>query len=613
MTKLIAELGINHGGHFQNAKKLIQQAAEIGCWGIKFQYRDLKNYFKKRHKETELGKEIIDHEIKKNFLTEKQILKLTIYGKKLGLKCGISFFSEIDVNNFSNKLFDFYKIPSPVCDNYKLIRKLKNLKKKLIISFGGKNYNEINKIIQQNKLNSKNIVIMHCISNYPLIETNSNLGFIDKLKKRYKNCEIGYSSHENNILNSILCLAKNIDFIERHITLNKNLKGLDHSSSSDIDEFKKFQNYNLNFYKIFIDKNKFQVNQGEILNLQNLGMSYHFKKNLKKGTKLKRSNIYLNYPNIGITDLNLLKYLNKEILEDCKKDYPVTESCFKKIEIKNKQSKLLNKANFSLPIRPKDYLMIDNEVKLNNYEFHMSYNDINNFKISNYQKKFLINKNFTFHMPDYCDSNHILDFFSDNKLIRKKSINLLKETIRICNQISKINKKKIKIIVSLSKLSFSGKTEDYYKKIKKLSQKLKFKNKTELLPQWLPVKAWYFGGSVDTKAFSNPQHLAYLKKINLKICLDISHFILSCNYYKLSPDLYYKKYKNLFMHYHFADAKGDDGEGLSLGKGSLIKLKLFKNILDDKKKIKVLETWQGHLNNGFNFKKDILKLSKYIK
>ena len=103
-----------------------------------------------------------------------------------------------------------------------------------------------------------------------------------------------------------------------------------------------------------------------------------------------------------------------------------------------------------------------------------------------------------------------------------------------------------------------------------------------------------------------------LNKINLKICLDISHFILSCNYYKLNPDLYYKKYKNLFMHYHFADAKGDDGEGLSLGKGSLIKLKLFKSILYDKKKIKVLETWQGHLNNGFNFKKDILKLSKYI-
>ena len=83
-------------------------------------------------------------------------------------------------------MFDFYKIPSPVSDNYKLIKRLKNIKKKLIISFGGKNYNEIKKIIQQNKLNTKNVVIMHCISNYPLNEENSNLGFIDELKKIQK-------------------------------------------------------------------------------------------------------------------------------------------------------------------------------------------------------------------------------------------------------------------------------------------------------------------------------------------------------------------------------------------------------------------------------------------
>ena len=92
MAKLILELGINHDGNFQIAKKLVNQAKEIGCWGIKFQYRDLSRYLKKKSKITELGKEIVDHEIKKNFLSEKQIVQLTIYAKKLGLKCGISFF-----------------------------------------------------------------------------------------------------------------------------------------------------------------------------------------------------------------------------------------------------------------------------------------------------------------------------------------------------------------------------------------------------------------------------------------------------------------------------------------------------------------------------------------
>ena len=76
--------------------------------------------------------------------------------------------------------------------------------------------------------------------------------------KKYKNCEIGYSSHENDIFNSILCLAKNVDFIERHITLDKKSKGLDHSSSSEINELKRFQSYNSNFNKIFLVKLNFQ-------------------------------------------------------------------------------------------------------------------------------------------------------------------------------------------------------------------------------------------------------------------------------------------------------------------------------------------------------------------
>ena len=613
MAKLILELGINHDGSFKTAKKLIYQAKEVGCWGIKFQYRDLKNYLFKKNKQSELGKEIIDYEIKKNYLSFKQISKLASYATSLGLKKGISFFSEIDTENFSKIKFDFYKIPSPVCDNFGLIKKLKSFNKKLIISFGGKSYEEIKKIIKLNKLNNKKIVLMHCISNYPLNEINSNLGFIDELKKKYRKCNVGYSSHEHDIFNSILCLSKNVDYIERHITLNKKSKGLDHSSSSEISELKRFQLYNLNFDKIFFNKNKFPVNQGEILNRQNLGMSYHFKKDIKKGTKLKKKDIYLKHPNIGITDLNLFKYLNHKIIKDFKKNFPLTKSCFKNIQVNKNQLIQLNKYNFSLPIRSKDYLIIKREIPLNNYEFHMSFDDVKNFKIKDYNKDFFKKFTFTFHMPDYCDSNNILDFFSDNYLIKKKSIQLLNKTIKICKKIFNINKKKVKIIVSLSRLSFSESKFEYYNKIKKISENLEKKHKIEFYPQWLPVKAWYFGGTVDTKAFSDPRDLDYLRKINLKICLDTSHFILSCNFYKLNPDLYFKKNKNLFKHYHFADAKGYDGEGVPLGTGSIVKLKLFRDILNDKEKIKVLETWQGHLNNCFNFKKDILELSKYLK
>ena len=92
MTKVICELGINHNGSIDTCKKLIKQAHQSGSWGIKFQYRNLQNYFSSDNKETELGKEIIDKEINKNYLSPSKIKILSQFAKKLNLQTGISFF-----------------------------------------------------------------------------------------------------------------------------------------------------------------------------------------------------------------------------------------------------------------------------------------------------------------------------------------------------------------------------------------------------------------------------------------------------------------------------------------------------------------------------------------
>ena len=135
MTKLIAEIGINHNGSYQEAKKLINMASLANCWGVKFQYRNLNNYFSNLSKSSELGKEIIDEEIKKNHLNHKQILKLATYAKK-NIKVGLSLFTKKDYKSFENYKFDFFKIPSPVCHDYDLINFLKKKSNLLIISFG---------------------------------------------------------------------------------------------------------------------------------------------------------------------------------------------------------------------------------------------------------------------------------------------------------------------------------------------------------------------------------------------------------------------------------------------------------------------------------------------
>ena len=612
MTKLISEIGFNHDGSYKKARKLIDLAADTKAWGIKFQYRDLKKYFSKKISSSEIGKEIIDIEIKKNYLSPAEIKKLSNYGKKRKLKVGISFFSQYDAIKFSNFPFDFYKIPSAMSDNYDLIKYFKKKNSLLIVSFGGRNFHEIKKIVKDCALDNKNTVLLHSISNYPTSEQNSNLGFIDSLKINFKNCMVGYSSHESTIINSILCLSKKVDFVERHITLSKKSEGLDHSSSSDYDELKLFQKYNNHFKSIFFEKKKMFTNQGEIINIQNLGASYYFKKNVKTGSILKKKDLELRQPNVGITDLKLENYIKKKLITNGVKNEPLTESYFKIQEINHALIQKFNENNFSLPIRPRDYKNISNQIPLNNYEMHMSFKDIENFKLNQFDKNFLEYKNFTIHMPDYCDPNNIIDFFSNNKILKKKSIDILNKTIKIAKRISSLNIKTVNIIVSLAKLNSKENKFSYYKKIKNLVEKTKQKYNINLFPQWLPAKAWYFGGSVDTQAFSNPNDLSFIKKIKLDLCLDVSHFILSCNFHHVDKKLFFFNHMSIFKHYHLSDASGIDGEGVLIGNGDIINSGLLELILKDKKKIKVLETWQGHLNNCTKFKQDLLKLNKYL-
>lgn len=613
MIKFIAEIGINHSGKFDEAKKLIDLAKFYDVWGIKFQYRNLNNYFSKKIFSSELGKEIIDNEIKKNYLSPKKIIQLSDYAKKNNLKVGISFFSKKDFVDFKKYNFDFYKVPSSVSDNFKLIKFLKNKTNLLFISFGGRNLNEIKKIISSCSLKANSTILMHCISNYPVAEKNANLGFLDTLKKNFKNFNIGYSSHESSIINSILCIAKKISYLERHITIDKRKKGLDHSSSSDFQEIEAFQKYNKAFDLIFFKREKLNPNQGEIINIQNLGTSYYFKENLKVGTYLKPKYITLEHPNVGITDLTLKKFLKKRIIHSVKKNDPLVESNFYNIKLNKKNLSKLNTLNLSLPIRPRDYKKVLNEIALQNFEMHLSFNDLKRFNKNSFKKKFLQNNNFSIHMPDYCDENNLIDFFSKNKKINKKSKNLLKKTIYIAKYIRSLNNTNVNVIVSLSNISREFNKYFYYKKIKKLANYIKDKHNINLLPQWLPVNAWYFGGSVQTGAFSNPIDLNFLKKINLKICLDVSHYILSCNYYKTKKIDYFKKNLSIFSQYHLSDAKNDDGEGIMLGKGEIIKSGLLDLILKEKTKVKVLETWQGHINNCHKFKLDCKKIISLTK
>ena len=603
MTKLICELGINHDGSYYQCKKLIDVAKVSKAWGVKLQYRNLRFY--KNTNTNEIGNEIINKELQKNYLSIKKIKLLTKYARSLNLKVGCSFFSKIETKDFKKFVFDFYKVPSVSSLDIDLIKHLKSKKKLVLISTGSLRHEDINYLSIKNFSNKKT-VLLHCISNYPLHPINAQLGILKLLKKKFPSSPIGYSSHENKIFNCLIALGCGIDFLERHITLDKKKNGLDHSSSSDPDEIKILGEYCNNLELIFGNGERF-VNQGEKINRQSLGKSAYAKKDIKKNKILKKSDFNFKPPQVGFNEKDLEKFFGKKINSIIYKDQVLNEVLIKKNLIKKINFKILNDLNISIPIRPHDFQLFMNEFDLKNYEFHLTFNDLNLNEDNIFKnKKFFYRKNFSVHAPDYIDSNNVLDVFSSNLKIKNKSNKLLEKSIIFAKKLAICSGSKVNLISSFSTNSIKSKEKFYYEMSKKI-KKWRNKHDVEVLPQWLPPLAWYFGGAVKLDYFNDPEDLRLIKKNKIFICLDTSHFLLSCNFYNCSPNLYFMKFFSLYKHFHLSDAKGIDGEGLEIGQGYIKNTKVLKYLLKSNHP-KVLEVWQGHLNRGIAFRKEMMKI-----
>ncbi len=590
---LIAEIGINHDGEIKKALELINHSHKSGANAIKFQYRNLKRCYSDSIRE-EIGDQMIKSEIIRNYLNPEQIGQLLKSAKKLNLKVGISFFNHEDLNDFRNILdFDFFKVPSVELLNFKLINKLLSFNKEVLISTGCSTENEIIKCIENIK-NYRNWKMLHCISNYPLNLSNSKLGYIKRLKNLTKR-SVGYSSHDENWENCLIAATLGAEIIERHITTDKNLFGLDHTTSSNPKDFEILSKYLKALPMIIKGDSPRTLNQGELLNKQNLGRSIYARKNILKGSFIQEDDIEELSPQTGITLQEFPKYKDKIIQRNILKGDVIEKSHFDSLyKLSKELKKQANQNKLSLPVRLHDFHKINNQFELGNYEFHFSFKEVLEGELTS--KNFPSDKQYSIHLPDYIDSSTIIDPFSENQFIKDKSEEILNKTITFARDLQEKTSKPVPIIGSFS--ICKSEKEIFYENHKNLIDKYEKMN-CKLLPQWLPPIAWYFGGSVALNVFNSKEDLNWLKIFSINICLDICHFgMCIAGNFLLKED--FEELFELTNHIHLADSIGIDGEGIQIGKGDSINKYFLKKSLASSH-TKVLEVWQGHLNSYKGF------------
>ena len=323
-TFIIAEAGVNHNGKVSIAKRLIDNAKYAGADAIKFQtfIPDQLTTVNAKTAKYQSKKSISQQSLlKKLNLKFKDFIVLKKYCKKKNIFFLSSAFDLKSLNFLLKLNLKFYKIPSGQINDLPYLHLLAKKNKKILLSTGMSNLNEITKCLKtliKYGTNKANISLLHCNSAYPTPMDDVNLKVLNLFKKKFKT-QIGLSDHSQGTLAPVLSIALGSKFIEKHFTLSKKMIGPDHKSSLDPKEFK-IMVQNIRLAEKILGKEKKVVTKSEKQNIKFVRKSIVAKKVIEEGEKLSNSNITTKRPGHGVNPMKFFKVLGKKAKKKFNKD-----------------------------------------------------------------------------------------------------------------------------------------------------------------------------------------------------------------------------------------------------------------------------------------------------
>ena len=238
---IISEVGINHNGDLDLAKKMISESKLCGADAVKFQKRDITQVyteeFLQEKRESPWGNTQRDQKAGLEFNLD-QYKEIDKFCKKIGI---VWFASAWDLNSLKfldNFDLKYQKIASAMIVDTNFLKEVAKRKKHTFISTGMSDLKHIENAVKIFRDAKCSFELMHCISKYPFDDTLANLNLIPFLKKEFK-CNVGYSGHETGGLAiSYAAAALDISSIERHFTINRTQYGSDQAASIEPKTFK---------------------------------------------------------------------------------------------------------------------------------------------------------------------------------------------------------------------------------------------------------------------------------------------------------------------------------------------------------------------------------------
>lgn len=604
---VIAEVGNNHNGSLELAKRLVDAAIDAGADCVKFQLRNRHALYRSKadgSRAEDLGVEYIQDLLDKVELSIDQHKALRNYCKKKNIIYLCTPWDEPSVDALAEFDVAGFKIASADLCNPFLIAKAASLGKPLILSTGMSYEHEIIRAIEQLKDLNVPFALLHCNSTYPAPEADIQLGYLKRLQELHG--LIGYSGHERGTAVTHGAVALGAKLVERHLTLDRDMEGPDHLASLQPDEFRELVAGIRQLEQALPWRGPSRhVSQGELLNRENLSKSVIAAVAIQQDTIIDSSMLRVASPGQGLPPYRLPELLGKRATRNISQGDFFYSSDVEQQQIE-KNLTFDFPVRWGVPVRYHDFLDYHKRITPDLFEFHLSYRDL-----SLQPKKFLAETNcsrLVMHAPELFENSELLDLVSDDPVYRQRSIDNLQRVVEATLQISEFFPQATERLIIANVGGFSAdqprkaaERTKLYDRFYESCEQIDFSG-TELIPQNMAPFPWLFGGQRHQNIFMMPEELAaQAREHNLRYCLDLSHLQMTCFHFNLDFQEALELLLPYSAHLHVADAKGANGEGVLMGTGDIDWPKTWAQICQYPQVSFIPETWQGHKDHGAGF------------
>lgn len=603
---LIAEIGNNHNGSLDLAKRLIEAAAKAGADCAKFQLRDMASLYSdsKQMGSEDLGAEYTLDLLSRFQLTVDQMFEALNYVRQCGMIPLCTPWDLLSLNRLNEYGVVGFKISSADLTNHELLHAASVTGKPLILSTGMSSEQEIRESVSLLQDNGASFSLLQCNSTYPAPYRDINLAYMDRLVE-IAQVPVGYSGHERGFEVCIAAVARGAKIIEKHFSLDRNMEGNDHRVSLLPNEFSEMVKSIRNVEEAIGSGSERTISQGERLNREVLAKSLVASRPIIKGEKLFVDMISSRSPGRGLQPSRLHDLLGVTASRDMAQGDVFFES-----DILGKSARprdYIFDRPWGIPVRYYDFQELTRDVRMDFVEIHFSYRDLD-LNPADYIKE-PTELNLVVHSPELFAGDHVMDLASADKAYQERSMTELQ---RVINRTRELKEYFPKAECPLIIINAGGFTSNHF--LPESERQILYDRigealtvidaaGVEIVPQTMPPFPWHFGGQRFHNLFMDHEEITkFCKAHDTRICYDISHSKLACNYFGWSMQQFTQSVGPYVAHLHIVDAKAYHDEGLQIGDGEID----FKSLANDLKDWApgvsfIPEIWQGHKNSGEGF------------